>query len=50
LKRLKELRKLKRHRHVAREGWRIFIRAVQQVNGWEDRLCMFAGSALIPAS
>jgi hypothetical protein len=47
-KKLKELKKLKRHRHVARESSRIFIRTVQQVNGWADRLCMFASSALIP--
>jgi hypothetical protein len=50
LKKLKELKKLKRYRHVALAGSRIFIRAVQQVNGWENRRHMFASSAVIPAS
>jgi hypothetical protein len=50
LKKLKELKKLKRYRHVALAGSRVFIRAVQQVNGWEDRRHMFAGSVVIPAS
>jgi hypothetical protein len=50
LKKLKELKKLKRYRHVALAGSRVFIRAVQQVNGWENRRHMFAGSVVIPAS
>ena len=49
-KKLKELKKLKRYRHVALAGSRVFIRAVQQVNDWENRCCMFAGSAVIPAN
>jgi hypothetical protein len=50
LKKLKELKKLKRYRRVALAGSRIFIRAVQQVNGWGNRRYMFASSAVIPAS
>jgi len=50
LKKLKELKQLKRYHHVALAGSRIFIRAVQQVNGWEDKRHMFASSALIPPS
>ena len=50
LKKLKGLKKLKRYRRVALAGSRVFIRAVQQVNGWENRRHMFAGSVVIPAS
>jgi hypothetical protein len=50
LKKLKELKKLKRYRHVALAGSRVFIRAVQQVNGWENKRYMFASSAVVPAS
>ena len=50
LKKLKELKKLKRYRHVTLAGSRVFIRAVQQVNGWENKRYMFASSAVIPAS
>jgi hypothetical protein len=50
LKKLKELKKLKRYRRVALAGSRVFIRAVQQVNGWENKRHMFAGSVVIPAS
>jgi hypothetical protein len=50
LRKLKELKKLKRYRHVTLAGSRVFIRAVQQVNGWENRRHMFAGSVVIPAS
>ena len=50
LKKLKELKKLKRYRRLALAGSRVFIRAVQQVNGWENKRYMFASSALIPAS
>ena len=50
LKKLKEWRRLKGKRyHVAWEGSRIFIRAWQQVNGWEDKLWRFEGSAFVPA-
>jgi hypothetical protein len=50
LKKLKELEKLKRYRRVALAGSRVFIRAVQQVNGWENKRYMFASSAVVPAS
>jgi hypothetical protein len=50
VKKLKELKKLKRYRHVALAGSRVFIRAVQQVNGWENKRYMFASSAVVPAS
>ena len=50
LKKLKELKKLKRYRHVTLAGSRVFIRAVQQVNCWENRRHMFASSVVIPAS
>jgi len=50
LKKLKEWRKLKHKRyHLPLEGSRIFIRVWQQVNGWENELGMFRGSALTPA-
>jgi hypothetical protein len=50
LKKLKELKKLKRYRRVALAGSRVFIRAIQQVNGWENKRYMFASSAVVPAS
>jgi hypothetical protein len=50
LKKLKELKKLERYRHAALAGSRVFIRAVQQVNGWENRRHMFASSVVVPAS
>lgn len=50
LKKLKEQQKLKRRRHVALAGSRVFIRAVQQVQGWENKRYLFASSAVIPAS
>ena len=50
MKKLKELKKLKRYRHVALAGSRVFIRVVQQVNGWENKLYVLASSAVIPAS
>ena len=50
LEKLKELKKLKCYRHVTLAGSRVFIRAVQQVNGWENKRYMFASSAVIPAS
>ena len=50
LKKLKEWRRLKHKRyHIPLEGSRIFIRVWQQVNGWENELGRFAGSALAPA-
>ena len=45
-----DLKKLKRYRRVALAGSRVFIRAIQQVNGWENKLLMFASGAGIPAS
>ena len=50
LKKLKELKKLKRYRRVTLAGAWVFIRAVQQVNGWENKRYLFASSAVIPAS
>ena len=35
--------------HVPLAGARVFIRAVQQVNGWENELGMFRGSAFVLA-
>ena len=48
LRKLREWKKLKRYRHVALAGSRVFVRAVQQVNGWEDRRHMFVNSAVVP--
>lgn len=51
LKKLKEWRKLKQKRyHVPLEGAKVFIRVWQQVNGWENQLGMFQGSAFVPAA
>ena len=51
MKKLKEWRKLKDKRyHVRLEGAKVFIRVWQQVNGWENELRMFRGSALVPAN
>jgi hypothetical protein len=50
LQKLKEPKKLKRYRHVTLTGSRVFIGALQQVNGWEVKLHMFASRGLIPAS
>jgi hypothetical protein len=50
MKKLKKWRRLKDKRyHVAWEGSRVFIRAWQQVNGWEDKLWRFEGSDYVPA-
>jgi hypothetical protein len=49
LKKLKELKKLKRHRHVTVAGSRVFIRAAQQVEAWECREQMRLTEALVPA-
>ena len=48
LRKLRELKKLKRYRHVALAGSRVFVRAVQQVNCWEDKRHMFVSSAVVP--
>jgi hypothetical protein len=48
LKKLKELKKLKRYRRVALAGSRVFVRAVQQMNGWENKPHMFVSSAVVP--
>jgi hypothetical protein len=50
LKKLKELKRLKHYRHVTLAGSRVFMRAVQQVKGWETKLHIFASNAVIPAS
>jgi len=50
LAKLKQWRKLTDKRyHIPLEGSKVFIRVWQQVNGWENHLGMFQGSALIPA-
>jgi hypothetical protein len=50
MKKLKEWRQLKGKRyHVAWEGSRVFIRAWQQVNGWENKVWRFEGSDFVPA-
>jgi hypothetical protein len=50
LKKLKEPKKLKRYRHPTLPGSRVFIRAAQEVNGWENKRYMLASSAVISAS
>ena len=48
LKKLKEWRKLKDKRyHLPLEGSRVFIRVWQQMNGWENEVGMFRGSAVV---
>jgi hypothetical protein len=49
LKKLKEPKMLKRYRHTALAGSRTFIRAWQQVEGWECRGQMRLTEALVPA-
>jgi hypothetical protein len=50
LKKLKEWRKLKdKAYHIPLEGSRLFIRVLQQVNGWESELSRFQANALAPA-
>jgi hypothetical protein len=50
LKKLKEWRKLKDKRYqVPLPGSKVFIRAWQQVNGWENRTFARLTSALVPA-
>jgi hypothetical protein len=42
-------RRLKPKRyHVPLEGAKVFIRVWQQVNGWENQLGRFCGSAFVP--
>ena len=50
LKKLKELKKLERYRQAVLAGSQVFVRAGQQVSGWENKRYMFASSADIPAS
>jgi hypothetical protein len=49
LKKLKEWRKIDNKRyHVPLEGSKIFVRVLQQVNGWQNELGRFQASALVP--
>jgi len=49
MKKLEEWRKLRHKRyHVPLEGAKVFIRVWQQLNGWENELGMFLGSAFVP--
>jgi hypothetical protein len=49
LRKLKEWRKLQdRKYHVPLEGSRVFVRAWQQTNGWENESAKFLASALVP--
>jgi hypothetical protein len=50
LKKLKELKKLEWYRQAVLAGSQVFVRAGQQVSGWENKRYMFASSADIPAS
>jgi len=51
LAKLRAWRKLKdRKYHIPLDGSRIFIRIWQQINGFEDELRRFIGSAVVPAS
>jgi hypothetical protein len=51
LKKLKECRKMDHQRyHVPLEGSKIFVRVVQQVNGWQNELGRFQASALVPVN
>ena len=51
MEKLLEWRKLKDKRyHVPLEGSKIFIRVLQQVNGWENELSAFRASALVPVN
>jgi hypothetical protein len=51
LKKLKEWRKMDDKRyHVPLEGSKLFIRIVQQVNGWQNELGRFQASALVPVN
>lgn len=49
LRKLEDWRKLEHRRyHVPLEGSKIFIRVVQQVNGWKNELGRFQASAQVP--
>ena len=50
LKKLKELKKLEWYRQAVLAGSQVFVRAGQQVSGWENKRYMFASSADLPAS
>ena len=51
LKKLKEWRKMDHPRyHVPLEGSKVFVRVVQQVNGWQNELGRFQASALVPVN
>ena len=51
LAKLGEWRRLADRRyHLSLPDSRVFIRAWQQVNGWENELGMFRASALVPAT
>ena len=50
LNKLKQWRKLKHRRyHLPLEGSRLFLRVLQQANGWKNELGMFQANALTPA-
>lgn len=49
MKKLEAWRKLAPKRyHAPLEGAKVFIRVWQQINGWENQLGMFQGSAFVP--
>ena len=51
LQKLKEWRKMEDKRYrVPLEGSKIFIRVVQQMNGWQNELGRFQASALVPVN
>jgi hypothetical protein len=51
LTKLKEWRKLKPDKyHVPLPGAKIFLRAVQQVNGWQNERGMFQAAAFVPGT
>jgi hypothetical protein len=51
MEKLKDWRKLDHKRYqVPLEGSKIFVRVLQQVNGWENELGIFQASALVPVS
>jgi hypothetical protein len=51
LAKLKEWRKLKYWKyHIPLRGAKVFVRAVQHVNGWENQLWRFESRAFVPAT
>jgi hypothetical protein len=51
LEKLKEWRRLRPSSyHLRLDGSRVFIRVLQQANGWENERHRFAGDALVPAT